>query len=145
MIDHGAHCPVWCVCKHPASGDYVTAEGLMHLDHCKQKPCGGSWDSDWRVRATEQACNCLHIDGVWMTRHSEQCTKHPCVACTMRAGHHVAHINIEGLSTMAGEVQVRTCWSCGKQQYMNRLNQWTHVYPANGCLHDEDTRERATK
>lgn len=79
------------------------------------------------------ACNCIHIDGVWMTRHSEQCEKHPCTACTMRAGKHIAHIHIEGLSLMDEEVRVRTCWNCGKQQYMNRDHLWVHVYPARGC------------
>lgn len=89
------------------------------------------------------ACNCIHIDGVWMTRHSEQCVVHPCTACTMRAGKHIAHIHIEGLSLLDdGDVHMRNCWACGKQQYLNRNHEWTHVYPAEGCLHDEDTRER---
>lgn len=132
MIDHPHPCQgLPCTC-HPKNGDYVTAAGLEHLDKCH-----------WDIPA--DGCNCIHIDGVWMTRHSEQCSKHPCTACLMRAGHHTAHISIEGLSKMPEEVHMRNCWACGAQQYLNRQNEWTHVYPAAGCLHDEDTRERVKK
>lgn len=134
MIDHKVGCPgTPCNCKHPRNGDYVTAEGLEHLANCDTS----SWDDGWGACnpsiGKPVACNCIHIDGVWMTRHSEQCLVHPCVACNMRAGKHIAHIHIEGLTTMADDVRVRTCWSCGKQQYMDRRHLWVHVYPAKGC------------
>lgn len=121
---------------------------IDHKGTCTGFPCtcADVWDDTWRTAnplVGQEACNCIHIDGVWMTRHSEQCSKHPCTACTMRAGKHVAHIHVEGLSILDdGDVHMRNCWACGKQQYLNRKHEWTHVYPAEGCLHDEDTRER---
>ena len=116
---------------------------IDHRGDCNGQPCTcgarSLWeDGAWAVTHPSigmdvDACNCIHIDGVWMTRHADQCQKHPCTACHMRAGKHIAHMHIEGLSIMADDVQVRTCWQCGKQQYMNREHLWVHVYPAAGC------------
>lgn len=118
---------------------------IDHISTCTGFPCtcATAWvEANPGIGKTIDGCNCIHVDGVWMTRHSTQCSKHPCTVCLMRGGDHIAHISIEGIGTpMEEDVQVRTCWSCGKQQYMNRVGEWTHVYPAAGCLHDQDTRD----
>lgn len=111
---------------------------IDHHRECTGMPCvckTDSWDDSWKAnyKPTEEGCTCIHINGVWMTRHSVQCKIHPCVACIMRAGAHVGHIHIEGWGALPEEVRVRTCWSCGKQQYMDRNELWVHVYPARGC------------